>query len=268
MAIDPTARVATGAIVGTDVTIGPFCTVGPHVQIGDGCVLQSHVNIEGHTTLGARNKISPFVSLGGPPQSIKYAGEPTRLEIGSDNTIREHVTMNIGTHEDGGLTKVGDRNFIMTGTHVAHDCKVGSDITFANNILLGGHSIVGDRVTFGGGAAVRQFVRIGEGAMIVGLSGIRADVIPFAIAHGPLADLVGLNVIGLRRRGVTKEGLHRIRDAYQAIFFGAGTFKERLANLPAHFAEEPMVAKILDFIKSAKRPLTMATHRNDFGDAA
>lgn len=268
MAIDPTARVDSKAGIGADVTIGPFCTIGPNVKIGDGCVLQSHVNIEGHTTLGARNKILPFVSLGGPPQSIKYAGQPTRLEIGSDNTIRENVTMNIGTAEDGGLTSVGDRNFIMTGTHVAHDCKVGNDITFANNVLLGGHSIIGDRVTFGGGAAVRQFVRIGEGAMIVGLSGIRADVIPFAIAHGPLADLVGLNVIGLRRRGVTKEGLHKIRDAYQAIFFGEGTFKERLANLPPHFSDEPMIVKILDFIKAAKRPLTMATHRNDLGEAS
>ena len=268
MAIDPTARVDSKAVIGADVTIGPFCTIGPNVKIGDGCVLQSHVNIEGHTTLGARNKISPFVSLGGPPQSIKYAGQPTRLEIGSDNTIREHVTMNIGTAEDGGLTKVGDRNFIMTGTHVAHDCKVGNDITFANNILLGGHTVIGDRVTFGGGAAVRQFVRIGEGAMIVGLSGIRADVIPFAIAHGPLAGLVGLNVIGLRRRGVTKEGLHKIRDAYQAIFFGEGTFKERVANLPRHFSDEPMIVKILDFIKAAKRPLTMATHRNDLGESS
>ena len=268
MAIDPSACIATGAVIGNDVTIGPYCTVGPDVRIGDGCVLQSHVNIEGHTTLGARNKISPFVSLGGPPQSIKFAGQPTRLEIGSDNTIRENVTMNIGTHEDGGLTKVGDRNFIMTGTHVAHDCKVGNDITFANNVLLGGHSIISDYVTFGGGVAVRQFVRIGEGAMIVGLSGVRADVIPFGMAHGPLADLVGLNVIGLRRRGVTKDGLHKIRDAYQAIFFGEGTFKERLASLPAHFASEPMIAKILDFIKAAKRPLTMATHRNDLGDAS
>ena len=151
----------------------------------------------------------------------------------------------------------------MTGTHIAHDCNVGNDIVFANNVLLGGHSVIGDRVTFGGGAAVRQFVRIGEGAMIVGLSGIRADVIPFGMAHGPLADLVGLNVVGLRRRGVDKAGLHRIRDAYQAIFFGEGTFKERVARLPEELGKEPMVAKIMDFIRTAKRPLTMAVHRGE-----
>ncbi len=263
MTIDSTARVVSGAVIGSDVTIGPYCIVGPHVSLGNGCVLQSHVNIEGHTSVGSRTKISPFVSLGGPPQSIKYAGQPTRLEIGSECVIRESVTMNIGTAEDGGLTKVGDRCFIMTGTHVAHDCKVGDDVVFANNVLLGGHSIIGDRVTFGGGAAVRQFVRIGEGAMIVGLSGIRADVIPFGMAHGPLADLVGLNVVGLRRRGIDKAGLHRVRDAYQAIFFGEGTFKERLARFPEELSSEPMVIKILDFIKTAKRPLTMAVNRGE-----
>ena len=263
MAIDPTARIESGAVIGSDVTIGPFCTVGPHVKIGDGCVLKSHVNVEGHTTIGAKTKISQFVSLGGPPQSIKYAGQPTRLEIGSECVIRENVTMNIGTAEDRGLTSVGDRCFIMTGTHIAHDCNVGNDIVFANNVLLGGHSVIGDRVTFGGGAAVRQFVRIGEGAMIVGLSGSRADVIPFGMAHGPLADLVGLNVVGLRRRGVDKAGLHRIRDAYQAIFFGEGTFKERVARLPEELGKEPMVAKIMDFIRTAKRPLTMAVHRGE-----
>ena len=263
MAIHPTAHVAVGAVIGEDVTIGPFCTVGPHVKVGNGCVLQSHVNIEGHTSLGERNRISPFVSLGGPPQSVKYAGQPTRLEIGSDNTIRENVTMNIGTAEDGGLTKVGDRNFMMTGTHVAHDCRIGNDVTFANNILLGGHSIIGDRVTFGGGAAVRQFVRIGEGAMLVGLSGIRADVIPFGMAHGPLAHLVGLNVVGMRRRGLTKAQILRVREAYQALFFGEGEFRARLEKVAADYAGEELVMRIVEFVRAGKRPLTMAIKRGE-----
>lgn len=268
MSIDPTARISPGAAIGKDVTIGPYCVIGPNAVIGDGCILKSHVSVEGHTTLGPRNKISPFVSLGGPPQSLKYGGGPTRLEVGAECDIRENVTMNIGTEEDGGLTRVGDRCFIMAGTHIAHDCKVGNNIVFANNVLLGGHSEIGDNVVFGGGVAVRQFVRIGEGAMIVGLSGVRADVIPFGMAHGPLADLVGLNVVGLRRRGVDRAGLHRVRDAYQAIFFGEGTFKERLARIPEDFSKEPMVAKILDFINTAKRPLTMAVHRADSGNAS
>jgi len=268
MSIHPTAQVAAGAVIGDGASIGPYCTIGPHAVIGAHCALRSHVNVEGHTTIGARTRIAPFVSLGGAPQSVKYKGGPTRLEIGADCDIRENVTMNIGTEEDGGLTAVGDGCFLMAGSHVAHDCRVGNGVTFANNVLLGGHSHIGDNVVFGGGAAVRQFVRIGEGAMIVGLSGVRADVIPYGMAHGPLADLVGLNVIGLRRRGVDRAGLHRIREAYQAIFFGPGTFAERVAGLSAHLAEDPHVANILEFVRTAKRPLTMAIHRNDAGDAA
>ncbi len=163
--------------------------------------LVAHVNLTGHTTIGPRTVIYPFASLGSPPQSVSYRGGPTRLVIGAECDIRENVTMNTGTEDGGGVTEVGDRCFFMVGSHVAHDCKVGNDVMFANNILLGGHVTIGDNVVFGGGVAVRQFVRIGEGAMIVGLSGVRADVIPYGMAHGPLADLIGLNVVGMRRRG-------------------------------------------------------------------
>ena len=186
--------------------------------------------------------------------------------IGADCDIRENVTVNIGTEDDRGVTDIGDHCFLMAGTHVAHDCKVGNHVTFANNVLLGGHVSVGDHVVFGGQAAVRQFVRIGEGAMIVGLSGVRADVIPFALAHGPLADLVGLNVVGLRRRGVARAQLHQLRQAYQAMFFGAGTFMQRVTQAAADYAGNPLIAKVLDFIRSAKRPLTMAVHRADAGE--
>ena len=261
--IDSTARVADGAQIGRGATIGPYCTIGPNVTIGEGCVLVSHVSIAGHTTLGPRNKIQPFVSLGTPPQSTGYKGEPTRLVIGADNDIREHVTMNTGTAADRGVTTVGDGCMFMVNSHVAHDCVVGNKVIFANNAVLGGHVTVGDNVVFGGGVAVRQFVRIGEGAMLVGLSGIRADVIPFGMAHGPLAHLVGLNVVGMRRRGLTKAQLHKVREAYQALFFGEGEFKARLEAVAATYAGEELVSRIVDFIRAGKRPLTMAVRRNE-----
>ena len=226
-AVDPTARVADGAVLGKAVSVGPYCVVGPHVTLGDGVRLVAQVHITGHTSVGPRTVIYPFASLGTPPQSLKYKGGPTRLVVGADCDIRENVSMNIGTEDDRGITEVGDRCFLMAGAHVAHDCKVGNGVTFANNVVLGGHVSVGDNVMFGGQAAVRQWVRVGEGAMIVGLAGVRADIIPFGTAQGPLADLIGLNVVGLRRQGYAKTDIHAVRRAYQAMFFGAGTFRER-----------------------------------------
>jgi UDP-N-acetylglucosamine acyltransferase len=260
-AIDPTARLEPGAVIGQDVSIGPYCVIGPHVVIGDGCRLVAHVHVAGHTTIGARTVIYPFASLGAPPQSVKYRGGPTRLLVGSDCDIREGVTMNTGTEDDGGVTEVGDRCFLMVGSHVGHDCKVGSDITFANNVVLGGHVTIGDFVVFGGQAAVRQFVRIGEGAMVVGLSGVRADVIPFGLVQGPLAELIGLNIVGMRRRGSSKVDIHRLRHAYQAMFFGDGTFRERLDEVAKESGGDPLVAKVIAFIRSGTRALTMASKR-------
>lgn len=264
--IDPSARVEAGAVIGEGVTIGPFCTIGANVKIGDGCRLVSHVNVTGHTSIGARTVIYPFASLGTPPQSLGYKGEPTRLEVGEGCDIREHVTMNTGTAADRGVTTVGNNCFFMVGSHVAHDCVVGNKVIFANNVLLGGHSQIGDNVVFGGGVAVRQFVRIGEGAMIVGLSGVRADVIPFGMAHGPLANLVGLNVVGMRRRGLSKSDVHRVREAYQALFFGEGEFRARLDKVEADYARDELVTRIIGFIRAGKRPLTMAVHRNEGGE--
>lgn len=266
--IDPTARIDAGAKIGRDVSVGPYCVVGPNVTIADDCRLVAHVHITGHTSVGARTVIYPFSSLGTPPQSTKYRGGPTKLVVGSDCDIREHVTMNIGTEEDRGVTEIGNKCFFMVGSHVAHDCKVGNEVTLANNVLLGGHVTVGDYVVFGGAAAVRQFVRIGEGAMIVGLSGPRADVIPWAMAHGPLADLVGLNVIGMRRRGMSKADIHAYRAAYQALFFGQGAFRETLDKVAAEHGGNPTVAKMIEFIRAGKRPLTMAVHRNESDEGA
>lgn len=264
--IDSSARIEAGAKIGRDVSVGPFCTVGPNVTIGDGVRLMSHVNITGHTTIGARTVIYPFASLGTPPQSLSYKGEPTRLEVGEGCDIREGVTMNTGTAADRGVTTVGNNCFFMVNSHVAHDCVVGNKVIFANNTVLGGHSQIGDGVVFGGGVAVRQFVRIGEGAMIVGLSGVRADVIPFGMAHGPLAHLVGLNVVGMRRRGLTKSDVLRVRAAYQALFFGEGEFRTRLDRVETDYAADELVGKIVAFIRAGKRPLTMAVHRNEAGE--
>jgi UDP-N-acetylglucosamine acyltransferase len=259
--IDSSARVDARAEIGRDVTIGPYCVIGPDVVIGDGCRLAAHVHITGHTTVGARTVVYPFASLGTPPQSVRYNGGPTRLLVGSDCDIREYVSMNTGTEFGGGVTTVGDRCFFMVGSHVAHDCTVGNEVTFANNAVLGGHVTVGDFTVFGGQAAVRQFVRIGEGAMVVGLSGVRADVIPWGMVQGPLAELVGLNVVGMRRRGFSKDDIHRLRRAYRAVFFGAGTFRERLDAIAIAPGGDLLVARLLEFIRSGKRPLTMARER-------
>jgi UDP-N-acetylglucosamine acyltransferase len=260
--IDPTARIEPGAVIGKGVSIGPYCVIGPHVLIGDGCRLISHVHVGGHTTIGSRTTLYPFASLGTPPQSVKYRGGPTRLVVGADCDIREGVTINTGTEDDRGVTEVGDRCWLMVGSHVGHDCKVGSDVTFANNVALGGHVTIGDFVVLGGQAAVRQFVRIGESAMVVGLSGVRADVIPFGLVQGPLADLIGLNVVGMRRRGSSKADIHRLRQAYEAMFFGGGTFRQRLEEVAAQNGGDPLVAKVIAFIRSGRRPLTMAIRRS------
>jgi UDP-N-acetylglucosamine acyltransferase len=259
--IDASARVEAGAEIGRDVSIGPYCTIGGQVRIGDGCRLLAHVNLTGHTSIGPRTVIHPFASLGSPPQSVRYRGGTTRLVVGADCDIRENVTMNTGTEDGGGITEVGDRCFLMVGAHIGHDCRVGTDVTFSNNVLLAGHVSVGNNVVFGGGVAVRQFVRIGEGAMIVGLSGARADVIPWGMAQGPLAHLVGLNIIGMRRRGFAKSDIQSYRAAYQMLFFGPGEFRARVDQVADKNGSAPLIAKLIDFIRSGKRPLTMGGRR-------
>jgi UDP-N-acetylglucosamine acyltransferase len=266
--IDPSARIEAGAAIGRDVSIGPYCSIGPHVSVGDGCRLLAHVNLTGHTTIGPRTVIHPFASLGSPPQSFSYRGGPTKLVVGADCDIRENVTMSTGTEDGGGVTQVGDHCFFMVGSHVGHDCKVGNNVVIANNVMLGGHVGIGDYVVFGGGVAVRQFVRIGDGAMIVGLSGVRADVIPWGMVQGPLANLVGLNVVGMRRRGLAKADIHRVRAAYQALFFGDGEFRARLDRVAADHGSDAQVAKMIDFIRAGKRPLTMAIKRAEADEDA
>ncbi len=264
-AIDPTARVAPGARIGNGASIGPYCIVGADVVVGEGCRLVTHVHVTGHTTIGPRTIVYPFASLGTPPQSVKYRGGPTRLAIGADCDIRENVTINTGTEDDRGVTEIGDRCFLMAGSHVAHDCKVGSDVTFANNAVIGGHVSVGDHSFLGGQAAVRQFVRIGEGAMIVGMSGVRADVIPWGMAQGPLANLIGINAVGLRRRGFARREILRLREAYRDLFLGGGMFRDRLARVEEKCSDDRLVGGVLAFIRSGTRPLANAIRRTSAG---
>src|SRR5271167_986028 len=219
MAIDPTARVADGARIGDGVEIGPFCLVGPQAELKDGVRLISHVSVTGVTTIGEGTVVYPFSSLGTPPQSVHYRGGATRLVIGSRCELREGVTMNTGTEAGGGITRVGERCSFMVGSHVGHDCVVGSEVTFANNVVLGGHVTVGDYTFLGGHVAIHQFVRIGEGVMMAGMSAARDDIIPFGYGFGHGAWLVGLNIVGLRRRGATRAEMHRLRRAYRSLFF-------------------------------------------------
>jgi len=261
MAIDLTARVADGARVGDGVEVGPYCVVGENVELGDGVRLIAHVHVTGVTAIGEGTVVYPFASLGTPPQSVHYRGGATRLIVGSSCDIREGTTMNTGTEDGGGVTRVGDRCFFMVGSHVAHDCQIGNQVTFANNVTLGGHVTIGSDAFLGGLSAVHQHGRVGEGVMIGGMSPIRGDVIPFSMAYGE--ELVGLNVVGLRRRGVTHPQMLRLRRAYRRLFFGKGTFADRVECVAREFAEDPHVGKMIAFIrKGGKRPLMRPRIRN------
>jgi UDP-N-acetylglucosamine acyltransferase len=265
--IDATARVAHGARIADNVEIGPYCVIGPQVELLSGVRLLSQVCITGVTTVGARTVVYPFASLGGPPQSTAYRGGATRLIIGEDCQIREGVTISTGSEVGGGVTRIGDRCFLMANAHVGHDCTVGNDVTFANGVLLGGHVNVADNVFIGGNTAVLQFVRIGEGAMLGGISGIARDVIPFGFAFGAKACLVGINVVGLKRRGFPRADIHRIRRAYRMLFSGPGTFAERLESAAAKFASDKVVGKILSFIDAGtSRSLMMPTRPDASAD--
>jgi UDP-N-acetylglucosamine acyltransferase len=256
-AIDATARVADGARIGDGVEIGPYCLVGPDVELKDGVRLIAHVNVTGVTTIGEATVVYPFASLGTAPQSVHYRGEPTKLVVGPHCQIREGVTMNTGTVGGGGITRVGARCLFMVSSHVAHDCDIGDDVTFANNAVIGGHTSIGNNTFLGGNCAVHQFVRIGEGVMLAGLSGASTDIVPFGFALGtPLAVLAGLNVVGLRRRSASRSDLQRLRLAYRALFQGQGVFAERIDKVATEFADAPLVQKVIAFIRAGgKRPL-------------
>jgi UDP-N-acetylglucosamine acyltransferase len=264
VSIHETAVVDGAAKIGANVSIGPYCVVGPDVTLGDGVVLKTHVVIDGFTEIGDGTQIYPFTSIGLPPQDLKYAGEKSRLIIGRNNIIREHVTMNPGTEGGGMETRVGDNGLFMIGVHVAHDCKVGNHVIMANNATLAGHVSVGDFAVIGGLAAVHQFVRIGEHAMIGGLSGVEHDVIPFGSVMGERASLAGLNIIGLKRRGFDRDTIHGIRAAYRGLFEGDGTLEERLDKVSGQFADNAVVQQVAAFIRSnSKRGLVIPKSEHD-----
>jgi len=266
MAIDPTARVAEGARLGEDVEIGPYSLVGAQVELERGVRLLGHVNVTGATTIGEGTLVYPFSSLGTPPQSIHYRGGPTRLVIGARCELRESVTMNTGTEAGGGVTRVGERCMFMVGSHVGHDCQVGNDVTFANNVVLGGHVSVGDHTFLGGHVAIHQFVRVGEGVMMAGMSAARDDIIPFGFALGQTGALVGLNIVGLRRRGATKDEMHRVRRAYRSLFFVEGRIADRIDAVAREFFGDPLVGKMIEFVRAGgKRPLMRPRDKREAG---
>lgn len=248
--IHATAVVDPSAKLGTEVEIGPFCVIGPDVKLGDGTMVHSHAVITGRTTLGERCQVYPFASVGQRPQDVKYHGEPSTLTIGPKTTIREHVTINPGTEGGHMATKVGANCLLMIGAHVAHDCELGDNVTLVNGATLGGHVSIGEGAIIGGLSAVHQFVRIGAYAFIGGMSGITADVIPFGMAIGNRANLCGLNVVGLRRKGFPREQIHELRQAYRMLFSSEGTLKERLEDVETMFAANPLAKQIIDFIKT------------------
>ena len=248
--IHATAIVDDGASLGDDVTIGPYCCVGADVVLGDRVRLHAHVVVAGRTVIGAGTEIYPFASIGLPPQDLKYDGEPSRLEIGTNNVIREQVTMNPGTAGGGMLTRIGDHGLFMVGAHVAHDCTLGDHVILANNATLGGHVAIEDHAILGGLSAVHQFCRIGAHAMVGGMSGVEQDVIPFGSVMGNRARLAGLNVIGLRRRGFSKSEVQTLRTAYRLLFAEEGTMSERLADAAGMYRDNSAVMEIVEFIQA------------------
>jgi UDP-N-acetylglucosamine acyltransferase len=255
--IHPTAIVPDSVEVGRDASVGPYCVLGENVSLGEGVRLDGPCTVMGHTDLGDRVHVYPFASVGTAPQDLKYAGEASRLSVGADTVIREHATLNPGTHGGGMRTRVGARCLLMVGAHVAHDCDVGDDVIMANQATLGGHVVVGDGAVLGGLSAVHQFVRIGQGAMIGGMTGVEHDVIPYGMALGNRARLNGLNVVGLKRRGVSKDDIKTLRTAYQVLFeSGEGTLQERVDRLAASYGQSELVADMLGFVRAdSSRPL-------------
>src|SRR6266446_7883026 len=248
--IHSTAIVAPGAVLADDVVVGPYCILGGRVELGAGVRLMSHVVVEGRTTIGEGTRIFPFASIGLEPQDLKYRGEDSALIVGRNNTIREYVTMNPGTEGGGMVTRVGDHGLFMVGAHVAHDCQIGDHVIMANNATLAGHVVVEDYALLGGLSAVHQFVRIGRHAMIGGMSGVERDVIPYGQVMGDRARLSGLNIIGMQRRGFSREDIQGLRNAYQFLFSSDGTLSDRVTEAAERFSGIGPVDDIIDFIRA------------------
>ena len=248
--IHPSAIVEDGASIGVGVQVGPFCHIGPEVVLRNGVILKSHVVITGQTVIGEQTVVFPFSCLGEIPQDLKFRGEKTRLEIGARNRIREHVTMNTGTEGGGGLTRVGDDGLFMAGCHVAHDSQIGNNVIIVNNAALAGHCIVEDDVIIGGLSGVHQWVRIGRGAIIGAVTMVTHDVIPYGLVQSPRGELHGLNLVGLKRRGVSRQDITALRAAFQMLAQGEGAFQDRAKRLE-HEADSDYVQHIVEFVTGA-----------------
>ena len=248
--IHPTAIVAPGAVLAEDVTIGPYSVIGERVALGPGVRVAAHVVVDGRTTVGEGTRIFPFAAIGLEPQDLKYRGEDSALVIGRNNRIREYVTMNPGTTGGGLVTRVGDECLFMVGVHVAHDCQIGNHVIMANNATLAGHVVVEEYAFLGGLSAVHQFVRIGRHAMIGGMSGVERDVIPYGQVMGERGRLTGLNIIGMQRRGFSRDDIQGLRSAYQLLFANGGTLLERVEETAAKFRGLRPVDDIIDFIRA------------------
>ncbi len=254
--IHPTAIVHPEAHLHPSVQIGPYAIIGPKVKIGPDTVVGPHAVIEGDTTIGARNRIFQFASVGAVPQDLKYAGEDTRLVIGDENQIREFATLHIGTAGGGGVTRVGNKNLFMAYSHVAHDCVIGNGCILANSANLAGHVELGDHVILGGLSAIHQFTRIGKHAFISGGAMVTMDVPPYCTAQGDRAELVGLNTVGLTRHGFTEEQIRRIKEAYKVLFRSKLGLNEALAALKAQYGGHPEIDELLEFVGNSKRGIT------------
>jgi UDP-N-acetylglucosamine acyltransferase len=253
--IHPTAIVHPGAKLGRGTSVGPYSIVGEHVEIGEGTSVGAHVVIDGRTRIGADNRIFAFSSLGGPPQDKKYAGEPTRLEIGDRNTIREFCTFNCGTVQDAGVTRLGDDNWIMAYVHIAHDCQVGNNTVFANNAALAGHVRVGDWAILGGYTMVHQFVSIGAHAMTAIATVLLQDLPPYVTAAGNTAKPFGINSEGLRRRGFSPDVIARIKTAYKTLYRAGLSLEDARRELRAMAESSPEIAPLAEFLADSRRSI-------------
>ena len=253
--IHKTAIIDTKAKISSNANIGPYTIIGPNVEIDDNVVIQSHVNITGHTIIGKNNNIYPFASIGNDPQDMKYSGEKTELIIGDNNTIREYSTINPGTIQGGGITKVGNNNLIMISSHIAHDCIIGNNIVIANSTAIAGHAEIADHVIIGGNCGIQQFTRIGKMAMIGGMTGVSRDVIPYGLSTGNRNYLNGINIVGLRRGNVSNKDIIGLTEAYKDIF-KTTNLNTNLSRLNGQFKDNLLVNEVLEFInKGKKRPI-------------
>lgn len=250
--IHKTAIVSDKAQISKNVEIGAFCVVGDNVKIDEGTILKSHVVIDGNTTIGKNNIIFPFATVGLVPQDLKFAGEQSQLIIGDNNTIREHVTIHLGTKDGGMITKIGNNCLLMVGVHIAHDCLIGNNVILANNATLAGHVHVGNNVVIGGLSAVHQFVRIGGGAMIGGMSGVENDVIPFGLVMGERAHLAGINLVGMKRQNISRDEIHALRNFYKQVFENDGdnNFLNRVKEISQDFSQNSTIKEVINFINS------------------